>query len=260
MSNPEAPVYEVFEFAPKRTRYCCIVTSLNEGDRIRLQLKRMSPQSELADIVIADGASTDGSTESSYLKSCGVRALLVTNETGLGTALRMAFDYALEQGYEGVVTVDGNGKDGVESLPEFLRLLDEGYDFVQGSRFAKGGEHKNTPLERYLGVRLVISPLLWIGGGFLYTDPTNGFKGLSRRFMTDERVSLVRRVFKQFNMQYYENCRAAKLGFRVTEIPVSRVYPDDGSVPTKITHFSRKLVLIWELLLTVVGVYNPPKG
>ena len=76
MSNREPPVYQAFEFAPKRTRYCCVITSLNEGSRIRRQLKRMSPRSELADIVIADGASTDGSTEASYLRSCGVRALL----------------------------------------------------------------------------------------------------------------------------------------------------------------------------------------
>ena len=260
MSNPEAPVYEVFEFAEKRTSYCLIVTSLNEGERIRRQLERMSARSELADILIADGASTDGSTEHSYLKSHGVRALLVTTEQGLGTALCMGFDFALQQGYDGVVTVDGNGKDGVESLPEFLRLLDEGYDFVQGSRFLDGGEHKNTPLERYVGVRYVVSPLLWLGGGFLYTDPTNGFKALSRRFMADERVRLVRRVFARFSMQHYENYRAAKLGFRIIEIPVSRVYPDDGSVPTKITSIAKKILLVWELLLTVVGAYNPPKA
>ncbi|MEZ5392932.1 MAG: hypothetical protein R2724_08660 [Bryobacterales bacterium] len=98
----------------------------------------MRPNAHLADIIIADGDSSDGSTEEGFLRSCGVRTLLVTRERGLGTALRMGFDYALAQGYEGVVTVDGNGKDGVGAIPEFLRLLDQGYDFIQGSRFVRG--------------------------------------------------------------------------------------------------------------------------
>jgi len=257
MNYPQAPVYEVRELAPKRTRYCFLVTSWNEGERIRAQLERMKPRAELADILIADGDSDDGSTDEDFLRSCGVRTLLITRERGLGTALRMGFDYALSQGYEGVVTVDGNGKDGVHRLPEFLRLLDEGYDLVQGSRFLAGGRHENTPRSRHLGVKLVVAPLIRIGGGFAYTDPTNGFKGLSQRYLTDERVQPIRQVFERFNMQFYLNCRAPKIGFRVIETPVERDYPADGSIPTKITKFSTKLTLMKELLWTALGRYDP---
>ena len=219
MIRLEPPSYEVFELAPKRSRYCVVVTTLNEGERIRGQLERMRPRAELADIVLADGASTDGSTERCFLRACGVRALLVTPEPGLGTALRMGFDFALAQGYEGVVTVDGNGKDGVESLPEFLRMLDEGYDFAQGSRFCSGGKHANTPLDRQLAIRFLVTPVLWLGCGYWYTDPTNGFKALSRRFLADARVRPVRRQFRRFNMQFYLNYRAPKLDFELRRFP-----------------------------------------
>ncbi|MBI1353635.1 MAG: glycosyltransferase family 2 protein [Acidobacteria bacterium] len=232
--------------------------ALNEGDRLRLQLRRMQAQSALADILIADGGSSDGSTDEDFLRSCGVRGLLVTHEAGLGTALRMGFHYALEQGYEGVVTVDGNGKDSVESLPDFLRLLDDGVDFIQGSRFLPGGHHAHTPLERHFGVRCVVAPLILLGGGRWYSDPTNGFKGLSRRFLLDPRVQPLRRELARFNMQFYLNCRAARLGFRVVETPVSRVYPSDGEVPTKINTLRAKLSLVRELVMTAVGGYNPP--
>jgi hypothetical protein len=37
-----------------------------------------------------------------------------------------------------------------------------------------------------------------------------------------------------FNLQFYLNYRAPKLGFRTIEVPARRVYPDDGTIPTKI--------------------------
>jgi dolichol-phosphate mannosyltransferase len=252
----EKPVHEVLEFAPRRTPYCIVVMSWNEGRRLRDQLRRMQANAGLADIIIADGRSTDGSTDPGFLRSMQVRTLLITDERGLCTALRMGIAYAMEQGYEGIITVDGNGKDGVEALPHFIAGLDSGYDLVQGSRFRKGGVHRNTPLERHIGVRCVVAPLIALGG-FWYTDPTNGFRALSMRFLRDPRVRPLRRIFVRFNLQHYLNYRAARLGFRVMEIPVSRVYPDDGSVPSKIVHWRSKLLFVKELLATVAGRYNP---
>ena len=46
----------------------------------------------------------------------------------------MLLDYALGEDYEGFVLLDGNGKDGVEAIPSFFAALDEGFDYVQGSR------------------------------------------------------------------------------------------------------------------------------
>jgi dolichol-phosphate mannosyltransferase len=251
----EQPIYELLEFVPKRTCYCVVVIILNEGERIRKQLERMKQCAHLADILIADGRSTDGSTEPAFLESMGVRSLLVTDEPGLCTAMRMAIGYAMEQGYEGIITIDGNGKDGVEAIPDFIRALDEGYDLVQGSRFAKGGIHKNTPLERYVGVRFVVAPVL-ATCGFWYTDPTNAFRAMSMRFLKDPRVQPLRNIFVRFNLQVYVNYQAARLGFRVKEIPVVRVYPEDGSVPTKIVSWKIKRLFLKELCLTVIGHYN----
>jgi len=253
----EPPLYETHEYASKRTRYCVVVVVLNEGERIKNQLARMQPNLALADIIIADGRSSDGSTDPGFLKSRGVRALLVTDERGLSTATRMGLAYAIEQGYEGVITIDGNGKDGVEALPAFIEALDAGYDMIQGSRFMKGGTHKNTPLERYIGIRFILAPLLALGCGYWYTDPTNAFRAMSRRFLSDERVQPVRRVFVRFNIHHYVIYQAARLRFRVKEIPVTRVYPDDGAIPTKIHGFKTKWLILREMLATLAGRYNP---
>jgi dolichol-phosphate mannosyltransferase len=257
MTGADRPLFEIHEFFPKRTRYCVCITVFNEGDRIRNQLKRMNPRAALADIILCDGRSTDGAVESDFLQSMGVRALLITDEYGLSTATRMGVAYAMAQGYDGIVTIDGNNKDGVEAMPDFLTGLDQGYDLVQGSRFMAGGIHKNTPLDRRLAIRFVMMPLLALGCGFRYSDATNAFRAMSMRFLADPRVQPVRRIFVRFNLQMYFVYRAATLGFKIKEIPVTRTYPDDGTVPTKIRGWRSKLVIVRELLEVVFGKCNP---
>lgn len=221
------------------------------------QLRRMQEHAHLADVVIADGCSTDGSTEHGFLARIGVRTLLGVRERGLGTATRAALGYALDEGYEGVVTLDGNGKDGVEAIPRFLQHLEDGWDLVQGGRFLPGGFHAHTPLERLLAIRFVMSPVLWMASGFRYDDPTNAFRALSARFLRDERLQPFRPEFVRFNLQIYLIYQAARLGFRVTQIPVKRVYPNDGTVPTKIVGWKDKWRNFSEMCGVALGRYNP---
>ena len=257
----EIPTHQITEFSPRKTRYCLCPIVYNEGDRFRRQLQEMSKNAALADILVAERRGTDGSTAPDLLKANGVRALLTTDEKGGATAIRMVLHYALQEGYEGVVLIDGNGKDGVEALPRFLEQLDAGVDFVQGSRFVRGGVHKNTPLLRQLGIKCIMVPLLWLGGRFRfrYTDATNGFRGYSRRFLEDPRVEPLRSCFTHFNLQYYLSYMAPKLGLKIVEIPAMRVYPDAGPTPTKVIGFKQNFFAFWEMVLTVRGKYDPPK-
>src|SRR3972149_8328046 len=105
----EIPAHDIFELAAKKTRHCVCIPVVNEGERLRKQLREMVPLASVADILIADGGSTDGSTAESELRRVGVRTLLVKRGPGcLGAQLRMGFAYALDQSYDGVVLIDGN--------------------------------------------------------------------------------------------------------------------------------------------------------
>ncbi|NQT91717.1 MAG: glycosyltransferase family 2 protein [Lentisphaerae bacterium] len=255
----QVPAYTVKRFGPKSTKYCIVPIVYNEGDKFLRQIDRMSANSALVDIVVAERRSTDGSTSPEVLKAAGVRTLLTTDEAGGARAIRMAFDYALRSGYEGVILIDGNGKDGVESIPQYVEKLDEGYDFVQGSRFMEGGVERNTPILRRIGIKAVMGPLIWLGSGFWYTDSTNGFRGYSRKLLTDPRIEPLRDCFVSFNLQYFLSVKAPKLRFRVVEIPVERVYPAEGPLPSKVVGFRRNFMAWWEMVLTVLGCYDPPK-
>jgi hypothetical protein len=171
--------------------------------------------------------------------------------------MRMAFDFAMREGYEGVVVIDGNNKDDPAAIPSFVRALDEGYDHVQGSRFVAGGRHRNTPPSRLWGLRLLHAPMIAWASGFPYTDTTNGFRAYSRRLLTDPRVDLFRDVFRAYELHYYLAIKAARLGFRVCEIPVTREYPDHGKVPSKISPLRGNLRVLTTLIATCMGRFDP---
>lgn len=253
------PSFEVAELAPRKTEYCAVIPVINEGERLLRQLEGMAAAGLGVDVIVADGGSTDGSNAAEPLRRLGVSALLVKTGPGrLSAQLRMGFAFALARGYAGVVTIDGNGKDGYQAIPDFVRALADGFGFVQGSRYIAGGAGKNTPLDREIAVRLVHAPLLSLAAGFRYTDTTNGFRGFSAELLRDDRVAAFREVFDSYNLHYYLSVRAARLGYRVTELPVRRAYPERGAVPTKISGFSGRMHILKQLVLTVVGAYDPP--
>jgi len=229
------PPYQILELGPKGHRYCVAVFVINEGKKLLDQLERMRPIAEEVDILVADGGSTDGSTSRENLEPRRVRTLLTKTGPGrLSAQMRMAFDYALREGYEGVVSMDGNNKDDPLAVADFVEALAEGFDYLQGSRFVEGGIARNTPALRLLAIQLVHAPLIRHAAGFPYTDTTNGFRGYSRRLLTDPRVAPFRDVFSSYELHYYLAIRAARLGFEVKEIPVTREYPAGGPTPTKI--------------------------
>ena len=257
-ARPGVPAHARHVFRSKEHRYCVAVFVINEGDRVRAQLAGMSSLADVVDIIVADGGSTDGSLAPDTLDPFRLRALLVKRGPGkLSAQMRMAIDFAMREGYDGLIVIDGNGKDDYSAIPRFVELLDAGYDHVQGSRYVPGGQGINTPLSRTLGVTLLHAPLISLAAGARYTDTTNGFRAYSRRLLTDPRVQPLRDVFMAYELHYYLAIRAARLGMKVTETPVTRRYPKTGKTPTKISPIKGNLLILRTLAAAALGKFNP---
>lgn len=253
----DIPKHTVHIYFPKRAKYCVVIPTINEGERIQKELQEMKFLSSKVDIIITDGGSTDGSLSKKFLKSMKVRALLTKKGSGyLGAQLRIAYSFAIHEGYQGIITIDGNNKDGVSAIPLFIDKLEEGYDYVQGSRFLTGGHEENTPLMRYIGNRFIHAPLVSLASLKWYTDTTNGFRGYSIRYLLDKRVQPFRSIFTKYELLFYLSIRANQIGYPSVEVPVSRVYPK-GIVPTKISALHGNLDVLLTLLKAVLGFYNP---
>lgn len=254
------PKFESFEYSGKTKDYVVLIPIINEGERIRKELERAQKAnvSSFADIVICDGGSTDGCTEESLLRSLDVNTLLVKQDTGKqGAQLRMGIWWALERGYQGVVTIDGNNKDSIEDVPRFIDKLKEGYDFIQGSRYIKGGHAENTPVIRDLAIRIIHAPVISLTAHQHFTDTTSAFRAYSKKYLTDERVQPLRDVFVTYELLAYLSVRATQLGMKACEIPVTRSYPKGEKAPTKISFFKGNSNLLKILFRNARGVYNP---
>lgn len=254
----QVPAFEASVYCPRAHRHALVIPVINEGARIRRQLQAIAAFAPSIDIVIADGGSTDGSLDASFIRTLPVRAVLVKTGPGkLSAQLRMAYSWCLDEGYEGIVTIDGNGKDGIEAIVQMCSKLDEGYDYVQGSRYLPGGKAENTPLERTIGNRLIHAPLLSISGRHWFTDTTNGFRAYSRRYLLDPRVAPFRDVFQRYELLFYMTVRAGQIGYRVCEVPVRRSYPSGEATPTKISGVKGKIEILREVWAAARGEFVP---
>lgn len=257
---PGVPDFECNEWQPKTKEYCVLIPIINEGDRIKKELQRAKRYqvSDFADIIICDGGSTDGCTDEALLRDLNVNTLLVKKGPGKqGAQLRMGFWWALERGYKGFITIDGNNKDSIEDVPAFIEKLQEGYDFVQGSRFIKGGHGVRTPLIRLLSVRLLHAPVISLTAKQWFTDTTNAYRAYSREYLTHPEVQPLRDIFMTYELLAYLSVRASQLGMKTCEIPVDRVYPKSVKTPTKISFFKGNSDLLKILFKNLAGAYNP---
>ncbi|WMJ89793.1 glycosyltransferase family 2 protein [Anaerocolumna sp. MB42-C2] len=254
------PRFKCIEFEPKKTKYCLCIPIINEGERIKKELLRAKKYGidKSIDIIICDGDSTDGSTNKDQLIALGVNTLLVKKDDGKqGAQLRMGIWWALHRGYEGVVTIDGNNKDSIEDVTKFIEKLDSGYDFVQGSRFIKGGKAINTPLLRLISVRLIHAPIISLTAGKVFTDTTNAYRAHSKRYLEHPNVQPFRDIFVTYELLAYLSVRASQLKMKACEVPVSRFYPKKEKTPTKISPIKGNMLLIKILFNNAFHKYSP---
>ena len=143
---------------------------------------------------------------------------------GIGYAIREGIDYGLEHHFDIAVVLAGNNKDNPHEIPRVLApILEEGFDYVQGSRFLPGGKKVNNPFFR--GVFSRLYPFVWT---FFTkkqcTDVTNGFRAYKLNMFLDKRINIHQDWLDNYQLEYYIHYKALTSGYKTTEVPVSKTY------------------------------------
>lgn len=198
-----------------------IMPCLNEEEAIATCIEKIKTAFKQAgisgEIVVSDNGSTDRSVE--IAKSLGAR---VVNQPlrGYGNAYLKGFASARGQYF-----IMGDADDTYDFLliPEFIdALINQGYDFVTGSRYIEGFEDKSMPLlHRFLG-NPALTAVLNLFFGTKYSDVYCGFRGFSRQaYEQIEPVS----PGMEFNLELAINAGLASL--KTKEIPI-KLHPRKG--------------------------------
>ena len=194
----------------------------NERDKLALLAPRIRPGLVDLWLPVDDGSTDDGAA---LLRARGIEPLRQPERRGIGAAIKRVVRHARAHGYDILVVMAGNNKDDPAEIPRLLApILEDRADYVQGSRFLKDGASPHLPLFRRVAIRM-LSLTFRLYSGRACTDLTNGFRAYRLALFDDPRIDIEQDWLDDYEYEYYVHWKAYTLGYRVTEVPVTKTYP-----------------------------------
>ena len=226
-----------------------ILPAWNEAKKISRAVERM-PRDLVDEVIVVDDGSSDGTA--AVAAAAGARVLRHETNWGVGAAIRTGITWARRRNIALTGIIAADDQDDPQQIINLVRaIVDEGADFVQGSRYLEGGRRLNQPLSRTLMTR---------GYSFLFSlcvrrpisDATNGFK-LFRTEITST-MALDQRWLDRYELEPYLLYQAIKRGHRVREVAVTKYYPPDRLGYTKMRAWRDWWRISRPMLLLTVGL------
>jgi len=209
--------------------------SFNEGEKLKSIISQF-PSDRPYDLLFVDDGSNDGSFE--FLKENNYQVIRHETNRGIGCGIREAISFGRQNDYKILVIMAANGK---MRPTEISRLTDpiinEGYDYLQGSRNLPGGQSPHLPFFRKVMINL-FTEIVNLFMEFKGTDITCGFRAYKLSLFSNPRFNLDQSWLDKYEMEYYIHYHVLKGGYRVKEAPVSMVYPAQTKDYSKIKPFS----------------------
>jgi len=230
-----------------------IIPTYNERENLEPLLERIFANVPGAEVLIVDDNSPDGTgavADQAAARDSRVHVMHRAGKQGLGSAYVAGFRYAIERDYEAIFEMDADFSHNPESLPVFLREL-ENADLVLGSRYLNGVTVVNWPIKRLI---LSYSANVYsrVITGMRVKDLTGGYKCFRRRVL--EAIDWERVRSDGYAFQIEITFKAWRKGFRIREIPILFVDRTAGE-----SKMSRRIVheaawMVWRLrLLDLIG-------
>lgn len=172
-------------------------------------------------ILVADDNSPDGTADEvkKLMKKWDNISLNTGKKQGLGAAYVRAMSYAIETMKADVMfEMDADFFHDPKKIPDFMEKIDEGYDFVVGTRYSHGGAiPKSWGLHRKIFSivgNLVVRSILM---RFYINDWTGGYRAIRKEVFLKEKKNLDK--FKGYTFQVAFLHKAVHDGFKIAEVP-----------------------------------------
>jgi glycosyltransferase involved in cell wall biosynthesis len=173
----------------------------------------------VSDVVVVDDGSADRTAEEA--KVAGAQIASHSVNRGKGAALKTGFAYALERGFDAVLTLDADGQHLAREIPKFLAARDEtGADLIIGGRAHLFGQM--LPRRRF--ANRLSTRCIAFASHTNVTDSQSGF-----RLYSAQLLRAIRLRSDGFDMESEVIVQAGQRRFKILSIPIDLGFVDGQS-------------------------------
>ena len=214
-----------------------IIPTYNEISNIEKMLTTLDQMHPSLNVLIIDDGSPDGTAQivkSFQTKKSNLHILERKGKLGLGTAYIKGFKWALEKGFDAIVTMDCDFSHDPEAIPSFTNKIGE-FDLVVGSRYIGGIRIMNWPMQRLL-LSYFASIYARFITGIPFSDSTGGFNCYSRKALSTINLDKIFSIGYAFQIEL--KYKVWSLGMPSFENPITFFERTVGK-----SKMSRKIIL-----------------
>lgn len=174
-----------------------------------------------AEVLVVDDGSTDATPEL-LARRKDVYVVRHPRNFGYGAALRTAFEFAIQKKYETLITIDCDRQHQPHLIPQFLAARTAQVDMVSGSRYLRQFPSDSPPPADRRRINRIFTQALNRLLGLEITDAFCGFKA----YRVDA-LRAIRITEPGYAMPLELWVQAARLGWKIVEVPVPRIYLEE---------------------------------
>ena len=206
----------------------------------------LKAKSHVDDVLVIDDGSSDDTIK--IAKAAGAKVISHNKNRGKSAGIRTGFRYAMDNQYDFVITIDGDGQHNPNEIPYLLNSLkNNGHDIILGVRY---GNSTEMPLWRKMGKR-ILDYTTSIGNGGFITDSQCGFRAFNKNAIQ----KLINRLNgNSFSVESEQLIRAHEQGLHISTEKISCKYKNLNT-STKVPSSHGLSVLSY--LLKIIAIKYP---
>ncbi|MCX6053740.1 MAG: glycosyltransferase family 2 protein [Chloroflexi bacterium] len=200
---------------PSSSKILVIIPAYNESERIHRVI--MDSKAYLPVLVVDDGSGDD---TSSIARTAGAEVIRQEPNQGKGAALLRGFQYALDKGFDAVITLDADGQHDPAEIPTFVdEFSARKSGLIIGQR-----DFRKMPFPRNFSNTLGTYLFSWALGQYV-PDNQSGYRLHSRRLIEASLAST--ELNFEFEVEIILRCKL--LGYSIAWVPIQTIYAGEKS-------------------------------
>jgi len=229
-------------------RVLVVTPTYNERDNLEALCASVLASPIHADYLIVDDNSPDGTgrlADELSSKEPRIKVMHRPGKMGLGSAYRQAFGRALADGYDAVISMDGDWSHDPQYLPALVGGAGNA-DLVIGSRYLNGISVVNWDLSRLI-MSQVANTYARLVTGMPFRDCTSGFQCLTSRALAAIGLDSIRTDGYSFLVEL--KYRVVHAGLRGVEVPIVFTQRRAGTSKISKAEIGRSMITPWKMRL-----------